>query len=208
MQRLLIGALALAFAAAVPAAAENREHAGSSHPTAHASHPAAHHRTAAHRPTTSHRTVRTTTHRTHHGTKKHTVRRTTKKHTAHGTVRHTTKKTVVRHGKKRTVVRETKKSPATHVTVRFAKQRRAIQATKRFHAGAYRRPAGWYAHHWVIGERLPRPWFGRDYWVTDWAIYGLWAPIDGLAWVRVGPDAVLIDPVTGEVIGIEYGIFW
>jgi len=91
---------------------------------------------------------------------------------------------------------------------RFAKVRRAIRAHRRFHAGIYRRPRGWYAHHWRIGERLPRAWFVRDYWIGDWAIYGLWAPIDGLIWVRVGADAVLIDPVTGEVIGVEYAVFW
>lgn len=54
---------------------------------------------------------------------------------------------------------------------------------------------------------MPRPWFARDYWITDWAIYGLWAPIDGLIWVRIGNDAVLIDPVTAEIVGIEYSLF-
>jgi Ni/Co efflux regulator RcnB len=60
----------------------------------------------------------------------------------------------------------------------------------------------------VIGNRLPRGWFVRDYWLTDWAIYGLWAPVDGLVWVRVGPDAMLIDPDTGEVVGVEYAAFF
>jgi Ni/Co efflux regulator RcnB len=86
--------------------------------------------------------------------------------------------------------------------------RRAVHARHRFHVGVYRRPHGWYSHHWAIGNRLPRGWFARDYWITDWALYGLWAPIDGLVWVRVGPDAMLIDPDTGEVVGVEYGVFW
>ena len=79
---------------------------------------------------------------------------------------------------------------------------------RRFHAGVYRRPGGWYAHHWTIGERLPRGWFARDYWINDWAIYGLWAPVDGLIWVRVGPDATLVDPASGAVVGVEYGLFF
>jgi Ni/Co efflux regulator RcnB len=91
---------------------------------------------------------------------------------------------------------------------RYAKVRRAVHAQHRFHAGAYRRPGGWYAHHWAIGERLPRAWFVRDYWISDWAIYGLWAPIDGLIWVRVGPDAMLVDPLTGEIVAVDYDIFF
>lgn len=91
---------------------------------------------------------------------------------------------------------------------RFAKARRVVHARHRFHAGRYHRPHGWFAHHWRLGARLPRAWFGRSYWLTDWAIYGLWAPVDGLVWVRVGPDAMLIDPITGEIVAIEYGLFW
>jgi Ni/Co efflux regulator RcnB len=96
---------------------------------------------------------------------------------------------------------------ATHRD-RFSHVRRAVHAARRFHAGTYRHPNGWYAHHWVIGNRLPRAWFARDYWLTDWAIYGLWAPIDGLIWVRVGPDAMLVDPVTGAIVAVDYGLFW
>jgi Ni/Co efflux regulator RcnB len=91
---------------------------------------------------------------------------------------------------------------------RFSHVRRAVHAARRFHAGAYRQPHGWYSHHWAIGERLPRGWFARDYWINDWAIYGLWAPVDGLIWVRVGPDAMLVDPVTGAIVAVDYGLFW
>ena len=91
---------------------------------------------------------------------------------------------------------------------RYRNLRRAVRATHRFHAGAYRRPAGWYSHHWTVGARLPRAWFARNYWITDFGIYGLIAPPDGLVWVRVGPDAMLIDPDTGEVIQVEYNLFW
>ena len=95
-----------------------------------------------------------------------------------------------------------------HRSARFAHLRRSFRAPHRFHVGIYRRPAGWYAHRWVLGQRLPRAWFGRDYWIVDFGIYGLIPPPDGLIWVRVGDDAVLIDQYTGEVIQIEYGIFY
>ena len=95
-----------------------------------------------------------------------------------------------------------------HASPKFAKFHRVVRAPKRFHIGVYRRPHGWFSHHWRFGERLPRAWFARNYWIGDWGLYGLWAPYDGLVWVRVGPDAFLIDQYTGEVVSIEYGIFW
>jgi Ni/Co efflux regulator RcnB len=105
-----------------------------------------------------------------------------------------------RHGRREAVVR--------HSSPKFARFHRVTRAPRRFHVGIYHRPHGWFRHHWRLGERLPRAWFGRSYWITDWGLYGLWAPYDGLVWVRVGPDAFLIDPYTGEVVSIEYGIFW
>lgn len=97
---------------------------------------------------------------------------------------------------------------AHHAAAHFRNLHRVVHARHRFHAGAYRRPHGWYAHHWRLGERLPRAWFARDYWIVDWGLYGLFAPPDGLVWVRVGPDALLIDPYTGEIVEIYYGVFW
>ncbi len=93
-------------------------------------------------------------------------------------------------------------------TSKFRDHYRVVHAKHRFHAGIYRRPHGWYRHHWRLGQRLPRAWFVRDYWIPDWRVYGLWAPYDGLVWVRVGEDAYLTDPYTGEVASIQYGVFW
>lgn len=91
---------------------------------------------------------------------------------------------------------------------RFASLRRAYRANHRFHIGVYHWPHGWYHRHWIVGAFVPRAWFARDYWITDFGLYGLIAPVDGLVWVRVGPDALLIDPGTGEVVQVVYGIFW
>jgi Ni/Co efflux regulator RcnB len=88
------------------------------------------------------------------------------------------------------------------------KVRANITAPRKFHAArAYVRPQGWYAHRWVFGETLPRVFFASDYWLTDYATYGLMAPWDGYEWVRYGDDALLIDVDTGEVIRVEYGLF-
>lgn len=89
------------------------------------------------------------------------------------------------------------------------KVRANIQAPKRFHfTVAYRQPAGFYVHRWTFGERLPIAFYARDYWIADFALYGLIAPWPGYEWVRVGDDALLVDVETGEVIRVEYGLFY
>lgn len=89
------------------------------------------------------------------------------------------------------------------------KVRANITAPRKFHAArAYVRPPGWYEHRWVYGERLPRNFFVSDFWITDYGTYGLIAPWDGYEWVRYGDDALLIDIDTGEVIRVEYGLFY
>ena len=88
------------------------------------------------------------------------------------------------------------------------KVRANIKAPRRFHpAKAYVRPAGWYQHRWTYGERLPRAFFAPDYFLLDFAAYGLLSPWDGYEWVRYGDDALLIDTDTGEVIRVEYDLF-
>ncbi|HWA92122.1 MAG TPA: RcnB family protein [Rhizomicrobium sp.] len=89
------------------------------------------------------------------------------------------------------------------------KVRANITAPHRYHAAKiYVRPAGWYPHRWVYGERLPRAFFAPDYFILDFAAYGLIAPWEGYEWVRYGDDALLIDLETGEVIRVEYDVFY
>jgi Ni/Co efflux regulator RcnB len=213
MKTLFIAALSAGLALAAPALADKHHPGGGGgggggRPAMHvqAALPAAHFRPATHAPrAAAHframRAARPSAHRTArygaHRTRGHAVHRAghhAARHAVHHAVNH-----AVRHATHRRV--------AAHGGA-FAKARRAVRAHRRFHVGVYHRPRGWYAHHWVIGNRLPRGWFVRDYWLTDWAIYGLWAPVDGLVWVRVGPDAMLIDPDTGEVVGVEYAVFF
>lgn len=89
------------------------------------------------------------------------------------------------------------------------KVRANIRAPHRYRAPrAYVRPIGWYPHRWVYGERLPRAFFAPDYFILDFAAFGLFAPWEGYEWVRYGDDALLVDVETGEVIRVEYDVFY
>lgn len=83
-----------------------------------------------------------------------------------------------------------------------------FNAPRHFHVGGYRRPPGWYPHRWSFGEFLPAAFWARDYWLTDYMDYALPPPPFGAIWVRVGDDALLIDQDTGEIITVEYGVFY
>jgi Ni/Co efflux regulator RcnB len=141
-------------------------------------HPAAHHPRTTSRHATSHHRAAVHTH-----------------HASHRTGHH-----AVTHAKARPFHR----APAAVV----AKFRRNIVAVHRFHAGPYRAPAGWRYRRWVFGERLPAIYFARPYWITDFLAFELVAPPDGYVWVRYGPDAVLIDQYTGEIVQVNYGVFY
>lgn len=195
-------ALAIAILAGLPAAslAQPQQHPQAAHsaaprPAAHAPAmrapamraPAAHFHAApaAHR-STVHRAV---THRTVH----RTVRRSTAARTH-----------VVRHAVHRSghVARAARHSP------RVAALRKNVFARHRFHAGAYRAPQGYRYRRWRYGQFMPAVYWGRNYWLSDFLAFGLFAPPSGYVWVRYGPDAVLIDEYTGEIIRVDYGVFF
>lgn len=93
-----------------------------------------------------------------------------------------------------------------HIDVRV--YQRNLYSPHRYHWQTYRQPTGWYHHRWGYGQHLPRAWFARDYWIPNFIMFGLIAPPGGYVWVRVGEDALLIDPETGEVIRVVYGVFY
>ena len=96
----------------------------------------------------------------------------------------------------------------THRAPRIAALRKNISAAHRFHAGVYRAPPGYRYRRWGFGQFLPSIYWGRDFWIADFLAFGLFAPPDGLVWVRYGPDALLIDEYTGEIIQVDYGVFF
>ncbi len=69
-------------------------------------------------------------------------------------------------------------------------------------------PAGWGYQRWVIGALLPPLFLAPDYYYADWAVLGVEAPEPGFQWVRYGPDLVLVNVATGEIVDVVYGAFY
>jgi len=90
----------------------------------------------------------------------------------------------------------------------FSSMRRNMQAPKHFRSGSYRAPQGYQYRHWSYGERLPRGYYVRNYWIANFMMFGLFAPPSDLVWVRVGDDALLIDRDSGEIVQVRYGVFY
>jgi Ni/Co efflux regulator RcnB len=90
----------------------------------------------------------------------------------------------------------------------FRNYHQNFRAERRFRVAPYRRPPGFYSHRWGWGEFLPAPFWVRDYWLIDYFDYGLPPPPFGAIWVRVGDDALLIDRDSGEIIEVDYGVFY
>ena len=90
----------------------------------------------------------------------------------------------------------------------FTAYHRAFNAPQHFHAPAYNRPAGWYAQRWTYGQILPSLFWAPDYWINDFNDFGLAPPPPGTVWVRDGSDALLIDRYSGEIIQVDYGVFY
>lgn len=76
-----------------------------------------------------------------------------------------------------------------------------------YHIGAYHAPRGFHYRRWSYGEILPRGYWSQDYWLQDYWLFGLDVPPYGFEWVRYGPDALLIDTRSGEVVQVIYGRF-
>lgn len=81
------------------------------------------------------------------------------------------------------------------------------RSARSYHIGPYRRPPGWTAHRWGYGEILPRAYWGPQYLIGDYWLFGLEIPPIGYEWVRDGNDALLIDTNSGEILQVEYGVF-
>lgn len=99
-----------------------------------------------------------------------------------------------------------RKSGGQHASINSL--RLNVQAQHQYHNGNYNQPQGYQARRWSYGERLPHAYFARDYWLTDYLDFGLFAPPDGLVWVRVGNDALLVDEISGDVVQVHYGVFY
>jgi Ni/Co efflux regulator RcnB len=96
----------------------------------------------------------------------------------------------------------------THVKIDVSSYHKAFNAPNHYHYGDYRAPQGYVYRRWNYGESLPREYWAQDFWINNFLNFGLIAPPDGYVWVRYGPDALLIDEDTGDIIQVEYGLFY
>jgi Ni/Co efflux regulator RcnB len=77
-----------------------------------------------------------------------------------------------------------------------------------FHRSAYAAPRGLHYRTIAVGGTLNRAFYGKPYWVGNYATYRLPAPGPNRAYVRYGNDVVLVNLRTGRVIQVYNGFFW
>jgi Nickel/cobalt transporter regulator len=78
----------------------------------------------------------------------------------------------------------------------------------RVHVHPFIYPHGWAYRQWAVGAVLPPLFLTPDYFYPEWAQLGLEPPPPGAQWVRYGPDLLLVDVSTGQVIDTAYGVFY
>jgi Ni/Co efflux regulator RcnB len=81
-------------------------------------------------------------------------------------------------------------------------------AGQRHRERAYNFPRGYRYQPYGVGIRLPQPYFGGGYWINDPGYYRLPPAYRGTRWVRVGPDALLVNIGNGVVISVVRGLYW
>ena len=212
MKRLLISGFAISLAIAAPTvlwAADNHEQgrpAGGHAAMGGAAHPAA--RSAPERSAPRMNRPMTSAHHSssyHHTAMHHTAMHHTIMH--HTTMRHTTTHhTAMHHVTHHTTTAAGRTAVRGHVDV--STYRRNITAEHKFHDGDYHGPAGYAYQRWGFGQRLPGEYYGQQFWISNYLNFGLMAEPEGYVWVRYGPDALLIDQETGDILQVEYGIFY
>lgn len=96
------------------------------------------------------------------------------------------------------------RAPAYSATHRFTYQGRSFAAVR---AAPYRYPHGYGYRTFRPHEQFPLGLLIAPYLITDFALYNLPSPGPDLEWVRYGPDALLVNVDTGEVVDVAYGAF-
>jgi Ni/Co efflux regulator RcnB len=72
----------------------------------------------------------------------------------------------------------------------------------------YQPPRGWYDRRWAYGQILPAPFWARNYWMVNYWGFGLVDPPYGYVWVRYGNDALMVNIITGQILGSVYWLFY
>jgi hypothetical protein len=76
------------------------------------------------------------------------------------------------------------------------------------HIAPFMYPHGWGYRRWVVGATLPVLFLAPAYYYAEWAGLGLPPPDPGFQWVRYGPDLLLVNVGTGQVVDVVYGAFY
>jgi Ni/Co efflux regulator RcnB len=63
-------------------------------------------------------------------------------------------------------------------------------------------------HHWGYGAYIPRSFLIDSFFLSDFYDYGLGEPPYGCEWVQDGPNALLIDEYTGQVLQVVPDAFY
>lgn len=115
------------------------------------------------------------------------------------------------------VTRQTRAAPVTRQVVQ---RRTQVQARTRRPAGyrpahvqrvratTYRYPRGYSYRRYRSGSILPSIFRSRAYYYTNWYDLGFGPPPPGYAWVRYGPDLLLVNIYTGRIRDVAYGVFY
>jgi Ni/Co efflux regulator RcnB len=88
---------------------------------------------------------------------------------------------------------------------RFTYRGRDIE---RIHIRPFVYPPGFGYRRWEVGAALPPLFLAREYWYADWAALGMDPPPPGYEWVRYGPDLLLVNIDTGQVVDVAYDVFY
>jgi Ni/Co efflux regulator RcnB len=78
----------------------------------------------------------------------------------------------------------------------------------RLRLGQFRYPPGYAYRSWGIGQSLPQLLFSAAYYFTDYAALGLDPPPYGYQWVRYGPDVLLVNIRSGEILDVIHNAFY
>ncbi len=90
----------------------------------------------------------------------------------------------------------------------YVQYRTTTKSIRRYDASPLEVPADYNYTRYTVGQYVPQAFLeDADLTVDDYADYRLIAPPQGLEWIRVGNDALLVDRADGEVIRADYNLF-
>lgn len=92
--------------------------------------------------------------------------------------------------------------------VRGGQFRRGGRSFNRIRGPAFVWPRGFGYRRWGVGGILPSVFLASPFFFAGWASMGLQPPPPGFQWVRQGPDVVLVNLRTGQIIDVAYGVFY